>query len=145
MRGYDLLAAVYLIASGDSLITTILIAYRIYSISNWNGSSTRKFNRIVDILVQSSALYSVTLLLTGVTLVLPGSVSGLNPQFFAWTTYLDTICFAIFVCASFDYLRPKELTLVAGLGANHHGGQSRPSISRRHVSFDSATVIDSSV
>lgn len=145
ITGNDLLAAVYLVASGDSLVTTILIGYRIYSVSNWSASSTRRFGRIVDIVVQSSALYSLALLSIGIAVVLPGSVSVLNLHFFALNAYLPILCLLISVWPISSSSRLEILMFCSGFGADYHGRQSCSPRSRYHLPLGSASAISSSI
>ncbi|KAF8188717.1 hypothetical protein BJ912DRAFT_968312 [Pholiota molesta] len=55
-------AAAFFTTSATSFVTTVLIAYRIYSTAKHEGVSGRRFKHIIDIIVQSGAVYSLSLL-----------------------------------------------------------------------------------
>ncbi|KAF9474454.1 hypothetical protein BDN70DRAFT_924594 [Pholiota conissans] len=61
------LVAVGLLMSGCStIITTALIAYRIRSFLMHQGISAKRFRHIIDVVVQSGAIYSLSVLLYGI-------------------------------------------------------------------------------
>ncbi|KAF8162114.1 hypothetical protein BJ912DRAFT_1006660, partial [Pholiota molesta] len=84
-----LLSAAFFITFATTLITTILIAYRIYSVSKQEGVSARRFKHIIDIVIQSGAMNSLTLLVNAIIVVLPGSI--LNTINSAANTYAENI------------------------------------------------------
>ncbi|KAF8186711.1 hypothetical protein BJ912DRAFT_1143785 [Pholiota molesta] len=79
----DLVAAAYFTTFATSLITTALIGYRIYACSSQTGFSRRLYINILDIVVQSGAVCSLTALATAISSVLPGGSDARNPRFCA--------------------------------------------------------------
>ncbi|KAF8170551.1 hypothetical protein BJ912DRAFT_1083699 [Pholiota molesta] len=69
----DLVVTAYFTTFATSLITTALIAYKIYSSSSQTRFSRKLYRHIIDIVVQSGAVYSLTALATAISGVLPGS------------------------------------------------------------------------
>ena len=64
-----------------TLLTTLLISYRVYTVSRDSlkcGSATR-FSQIVELLVQSAALYSVATLAYAIASVIPSRNQSLGP------------------------------------------------------------------
>ncbi|KDR71336.1 hypothetical protein GALMADRAFT_144025 [Galerina marginata CBS 339.88] len=66
-------SALFFTSLASSLLSTLLIAFRIHSFSKQNGRSKRRFSHIIEIVVQSAAVYSLALLIVGVANALPGS------------------------------------------------------------------------
>ncbi|PPQ97710.1 hypothetical protein CVT26_001899 [Gymnopilus dilepis] len=83
----SLLSATLFTSTSTSIITTLLIMYRIHSVTQMNVSSGRQFRHILDIVVQSSALYSFSLLVYGIDTAVPSSASALDTRVFALTTW----------------------------------------------------------
>ncbi|KDR70457.1 hypothetical protein GALMADRAFT_144743 [Galerina marginata CBS 339.88] len=77
---YDNLeAAAFFISAINSILISFLIAYRIYSVSSSPShvsKSTGRFNYVIDIVLQSAAAYSLSLLVNAITAVIPPTVSG---------------------------------------------------------------------
>lgn len=75
---------------GTTSITTLLIIYRIHTVSSRNGllRLRNRYAHIFDLLIQSAALYVFGLLFFTITLLVPinpKSILGvLNGQFYAW-------------------------------------------------------------
>ena len=68
MIANDLLASGYFLSVSSTISSTALIVYRIYnSVSNQDSRSKKRFMHIVDVLVQSAALYALALLVTAIT------------------------------------------------------------------------------
>ncbi|KAF8155095.1 hypothetical protein BJ912DRAFT_1152140 [Pholiota molesta] len=65
----DLVAMAYFSTFATSLVTTALIAYKILTHSRF---SRKRYGHILDIVVQSGAVYSLTALATAISGVLPG-------------------------------------------------------------------------
>ncbi|KAF9476275.1 hypothetical protein BDN70DRAFT_935189 [Pholiota conissans] len=83
-------AAGILLSGCTTIITTVLIIYRIYSFSKQKHISSTKFRHIIDIVVQSGAVYAISLLIFGVSGMLSGQ-SFVNLKvptynFGLWTT-----------------------------------------------------------
>ncbi|KDR69171.1 hypothetical protein GALMADRAFT_145576 [Galerina marginata CBS 339.88] len=58
----SLLFAGYFVSFATSLMATLLIAYRVYSVSKQGTGSAQRFRRIIEIMVQTAAVYSLALL-----------------------------------------------------------------------------------
>jgi hypothetical protein len=96
-------AAAYFTTSATSFVTTVLIAYRIYSTAKHEGVSGRRFKHIIDIIVQSGAVYSLSLLQLAIAFVLPGSMNILNTRSYAFNIYGSTLVNITAVCVAFTY------------------------------------------
>ena len=99
-----LLAAQGFITFGTSVIATFLIAYRVYLASKLDVSknSRRFFNQVLEILVQSTAVYSLSALAFALSAVIPKTFSNAV----AWTaaeTYITVIF--LFAAVSHQYFR----------------------------------------
>ena len=75
-----------------TISSTLLIVYRIYnSLSNGGTHSKKRFTRIVDVLVQSAAVYALALLVVAITgVVLITSGDNYNVSLFAVLSYEGT-------------------------------------------------------
>ncbi|PPQ73827.1 hypothetical protein CVT26_012142 [Gymnopilus dilepis] len=87
-----LVSAQYFLALATSVATTCLIAYKIHSVSKQSAglgfSSHQRFKHILDVIVQSSVVYSLTLLLMAIGFVLPEEIGdGRNTRGFAFLNY----------------------------------------------------------
>ena len=66
----NLLASGYFLSFACTISSTLLIVYQIHnSLSNGEKHSKRRFMHIVDVLVQSAAAYSLTLMVAAIVLV----------------------------------------------------------------------------
>ncbi|KDR71334.1 hypothetical protein GALMADRAFT_144024 [Galerina marginata CBS 339.88] len=63
-------SALFFTSLSSSLLATLLIAFRIHSVSKQNGASKRRFGHIIEIVVQSAAVYSLALLMVGIANIL---------------------------------------------------------------------------
>ncbi|PPQ75261.1 hypothetical protein CVT26_014795 [Gymnopilus dilepis] len=81
-RALDRLGAVLLFLTlATTLLTTLLISYRVYMVCRDSlkcGSATR-FSQIIELLVQSAALYSVATLAYAIASVIPSRNQSLGP------------------------------------------------------------------
>ena len=94
-------------AVATTLWTTVLISYRIYSLSNYGIQirSKHHFNNILQIVLQSSFFYSLALVATAVVLVIPNTESDLLPRFQAGS-YIFAIAFALTVFVYIMHILP---------------------------------------
>ncbi|KAF8186724.1 hypothetical protein BJ912DRAFT_451279 [Pholiota molesta] len=90
----DLLSTALFISFGTTLVTTVLIAYRIYSVSKQQLPSSRRFNHIIEIVVQSGAIYAFSQLAYAIAGVLTGS-EVFNTRIDAFTDYSSALNMAI--------------------------------------------------
>ena len=78
----DLIASGYFSSFACTISSTLLIVYRIYNfIPEQNNHSKKRFLHIVDVLVQSAAMYSLALMVSaiaGVVLVASGDKPTLS-------------------------------------------------------------------
>jgi len=66
----DLIASGYFSSFSSTISSTLLIVYRIYnSLSNQDNRSKKRFVHIVDVIVQSAALYSLALMVAAIAAV----------------------------------------------------------------------------
>ncbi|PPR04276.1 hypothetical protein CVT26_004066 [Gymnopilus dilepis] len=74
----NLIAAQSFMTSATTLTATILIAYRIYSASKENvfGSTRKRLSKIMEVLVESAAVYSLAAVAQAVALVIPETYSN---------------------------------------------------------------------
>jgi hypothetical protein len=86
----DLQAAALFISFGTTLVTTVLIAYRIYSVSKQQLPSSRRFNNIIDIVIQSGTIYAFSQLAYAIAFVVPGS-NGFDTRIIAFQNYIIAI------------------------------------------------------
>jgi hypothetical protein len=94
----ELLSAALFITFGTTVVTTILIAYRIYSVVRQDGvdNSKRRFVHVLEVLIQSSAAYSLASFVNAVSGIIPfnGAVTNSMPLI-ALQYYMGPIfCFA---------------------------------------------------
>ncbi|KAF9473263.1 hypothetical protein BDN70DRAFT_937576 [Pholiota conissans] len=87
-------AAGILLAGSTTIITTALIAYRIYSFLRHQDISNRKFNHIIDIVVQSGAIYSLSLLCLGLSNVINENIGSIV-EFFEFNCWATAITFPL--------------------------------------------------
>ncbi|KAF8894194.1 hypothetical protein CPB84DRAFT_1825940 [Gymnopilus junonius] len=75
-----------------TLVATLLISYRIHSVAKQDlpRSSRSRFNHIIEILVQSAAVYSVVTLASAITVVVPLTENNVA-QVFTAETYVSAI------------------------------------------------------
>ncbi|KAF4610637.1 hypothetical protein D9613_007330 [Agrocybe pediades] len=67
-------AALFFTSALTSLVSSLLIAYRIYAVSQLTpggASSKRRFMNVIDIVVQSSAIYTLSVLAIGIYNAIP--------------------------------------------------------------------------
>lgn len=96
-------AAVF-VSLGTTLTTTFLIGYRIHTASLLNNSPSRKLcSRIVVIIIESSAVYSLVLLAFAITLVIhvPESAQSLLTEA---TYYTEGVLLVVTVRNCANYL-----------------------------------------
>ncbi|KAF9472183.1 hypothetical protein BDN70DRAFT_971933 [Pholiota conissans] len=72
------LAAGLLMSGCSTTITTALIAYRIRSFLTYQGISAKRFRHTIDVVVQSGAVYSLSVLLFGVVSILDTTNDGIG-------------------------------------------------------------------
>lgn len=81
-----------------SVLATLMIGYRIYSVTKANGRFTNKYKRIVDILVQSSLMYSLSIIAFDVCVFLASSTQYYSPYVMVVTEYIASFSEMITVC-----------------------------------------------
>ena len=112
-----------------TLWTTILIAYRIHSLSRHNipNRVNHRFYRILEIILQSSMAYSVALVIYAVSLAIPQTNSN-TFQFFLSGNIICDIAMTIAVFQGRYYLCRLYCLRELGYRTYHHGSASRPCI-----------------
>jgi hypothetical protein len=117
-----LLATAYFTSFATTLVTTILIAYRIYSVSKAQGASSRRFKHVMDIVVQSGVIYALSQFTSALAGVVPGSNFLSNTRDRAFQDYTPLLNLAIAVRAFYVYnYRRVRLTAKAGNFIHRHG------------------------
>ena len=111
-----LVSAQYFLALATSVATTCLIAYKIHSVSKQSAglgfSSHQRFKHILDVIVQSSVVYSLTLLLMAIGFVLPEEIGdGRNTRGFAFLNYSAVLGLVISVSVLSMSLRERFITI----------------------------------
>ncbi|KAF9562350.1 hypothetical protein CPC08DRAFT_706724 [Agrocybe pediades] len=66
-----LTSALFFTSALTSMMSTFLIAYRIYVASRFSGASKSRFMNVIDIVVQSSAVYTLSVLVVAIYDVIP--------------------------------------------------------------------------
>ncbi|KAF9554291.1 hypothetical protein CPC08DRAFT_713033 [Agrocybe pediades] len=88
--GDAILSSAYFASFASSIIATLLIAYRIYSVSKKETRYAQRFRNVLEMVVQSAAFYSMALFVTAVIETLPPEtaleVSAVASQ--SWTITL---------------------------------------------------------
>lgn len=92
-------SAAYFLSFGTTLVTTVLIAYRIYSVSKQQGVSSKRLKHIMDIVVQSGAVYALSQLTAALAGVVPGSTLILNTRNIAFQDFALILNVAVAVRA----------------------------------------------
>ncbi|PPQ78788.1 hypothetical protein CVT25_010661 [Psilocybe cyanescens] len=80
-------SGVFFASFATSLSTTVLIAHRIYTSSQTIGDPKKRFIHIIEIIIQSAAIYSTVLLVAAITAVIPDGDSWPSPAIFALASY----------------------------------------------------------
>ena len=96
--GNYLLCAGTFITVAATVWTTVLIAYRIHSVSKHNIPKHAKyqFYRILEIITQSSIVYSLVLVVDAVSLAIPRTESNTFPLFMV-QNYIWAVVYSIAV------------------------------------------------
>lgn len=73
-----LVGAAFFMTLASTLLTTVLIAFRIYSASRNSAltSARTPYKKVIDIIVQSALLYSLASLALAITIVIPWTASN---------------------------------------------------------------------
>ena len=98
-RFNDIYSAAIVIAALTTILTTALIAYRIQSFLKLEDMSTRRFRHIIDVVVQSGVVYSLSLLAMGISTILVRNGDGLNVPLFNFYTWANILAFPLAVCS----------------------------------------------
>ena len=98
------------------MITTALIVYRIHSASQPNIVKYLRtsYRRIIDLLVQSAAAYSVVALIYAISSITPGSATFPSTEHQIPNVYLHAFTYEVFMITavrSFYFLTRQGLTL----------------------------------
>ncbi|KAF9471984.1 hypothetical protein BDN70DRAFT_925900 [Pholiota conissans] len=86
----------FVIAACTTLVTTTLIAYRINSFLKLQEMSRRRFAHIVDIVVQSGLVYSMSIVLYAATVIMNAVTAGhVNTLQFEFENWVQTFAFYV--------------------------------------------------
>lgn len=87
----------FFVSATTSMISTFLIAYRIYAVSSHQEVNTKVVDSVTDIVIQSGAVYSLTLLMSGIIAVLPSNELFGSIELIEASLYVGTILPAVSV------------------------------------------------
>lgn len=87
----------FFVSATTSMISTFFIAYRIHTVRRLEEVNTKFLDGITDIVIQSGAVYSLTLLMSGIIAVLPSSGQFGSIELVEASQYVDTILTAVSV------------------------------------------------
>ena len=100
----SLLAAAFFLSFASTLVTTVLIGYRIWSLTRHRTTPMGRYKHIFEILVQSSAVYALAMLAQAIQGFLPGSFAFKYPlREWALQTYMVNVVYPIAVRARLTY------------------------------------------
>ncbi|KDR69428.1 hypothetical protein GALMADRAFT_145473 [Galerina marginata CBS 339.88] len=85
--------ALFSVSFTGSMAATILIAFRIHSMSNQENTHGGRFKHVIEIVVQSAVIYSLALLLQIAYSVQP--VYAHETVYFAYCSYASTLAFVL--------------------------------------------------
>lgn len=112
-----LIGASTFITFGTTLVVTFLISYRIHSTSKQNlprGGSRLRFKHILEILIQSAAIYSLAAAASATATIIPLPLES-NGALRVLTAQVYTSSFYAFIAVSVNilqlHLRPSNLLL----------------------------------
>jgi hypothetical protein len=123
IRINDLIFAAFLTTFITSLVTTVLIAYRIYAAAK-QGLSKRRFRHVVNIVVQSGALYCLAILVSTVAPVLPGQMDLRNTWNVALNYYTTALVSLIAVRDGRTYIASRTKLLVGSGDVGYRLGRA---------------------
>ncbi|KDR71358.1 hypothetical protein GALMADRAFT_144042 [Galerina marginata CBS 339.88] len=83
--------ALFFTSLSSSLLATLLIAFRIHKVSKQDGRSQRRFGHVIEIVVQSAAIYSFALLIPGIG----NTLTSIAPANVAFENYGEAVAFSI--------------------------------------------------
>lgn len=142
----------YLASFLTTLVTTGLIAYKIYSVSNEDKAARGNFKHILDILVQSGVIYALALLVTAceslklLTLVSTNGVT--STQLFGLQSYSSALLGPIAVCirdSGMSVYTIVLLRLAAGHCSDWYGCTSCSCTGCQRASINEPSSIRSSI
>ena len=98
------LGTTFFVTAGLTLLTTALIAFRIY-VAIRDQSHRTQYNKILEIVIQSSLLYSFSSVVYAIPSVIPMTPENFGPLG-SITNYISTVAPLIAVCqhSSFHYV-----------------------------------------
>lgn len=94
-----ILSTANFISVGTTMVGTFLISYRIYSVRKHTGNSVQRFRHILEIVIESSAMYSLSLLVEAIAEILYIDAALATP-IFAAVSYSSALGFVISVRVS---------------------------------------------
>ena len=116
-----LVGTIFLLSAATTLVTTVLIAYRIHSFCKQDllDGSLTQFKHIVDIVIQSAVAYSAATAAFAIVSIIPNetSVAVFNARSYTACLYVFTAVRASLYAAS----RKSNLSC-AGCRPNYNGG-----------------------
>ena len=106
-----------------TLVTTLLIAYRLYA--SWEQDlperSKRRIKQILEILTQSAVVYSLVALAQAISFVLPGASGSSNLSLVASQAYLNVLFLFVSVSRQSFPILSRLLASIGGCTCNGSG------------------------
>lgn len=126
-----------------SLSATSIIGYRVYSALKGNSRRRKQYRSIIDILVESCAMYSVMVLGTVLCDFLDVSGSSLSWRTAIAGDYFATLTAFMAVRISWSCFPVRWLTVIiknAGILADYYGGQTSPVVRKEQDPYIHPTI-----
>lgn len=131
-----LTAAAFFITFATTLVTTLLISYRIHSFSRQDDdlprSSSTRIKHIIEILVQSAALYSMVAIAGAIISIVPDNGGGslLAARSNTYSFYLFTAVRFYYILEMCEIFQPRT-----GCCANDYGRSCCNCAQYRYIEF----------
>jgi len=119
------ISAQQFVSVAASLVTTLLIVFKVHSVTRANGGSVLRFKSILDVVIQSSAVYSLAIMMQAISFVLPNAGHSDHPRVFGvevWMTYLTALTSTLvptLMVARIIFIPPRISTMQLDISALH--------------------------
>ncbi|KAF9474269.1 hypothetical protein BDN70DRAFT_885011 [Pholiota conissans] len=88
-------AAGFLLAACTTIITTTLIAYRIHTFLRNQDIAARRFKNIVDIVVQSGAVYALSMIVVGTSVMMAPDSGFESAKLYGFSVWTQAFAFPV--------------------------------------------------
>ena len=122
LHQYDIVLGTSMcVTVATSMLATFVIGAQIHASTDTNRKARRRYKHIIEIIIQSSALYSVSLLLNAITaLCSPASLTASNSVIFNAGVYTAAISDFTMVYSSNSLFMILDLPVTTSLGIRTH-------------------------